>query len=173
MTQVISASEFINVVANTTAATIKLHTATPVKMKKTNNPLINKEVVKDTTGVYVFNQSYKDLVEQFAGVENFNPHALAWGEWVENSNYKVISHKGKFYLRYYNNINIAQQQYMVNGKAASEEEIAIINLMSPKKSMSKTQESVGLTEKTMVRVQNVCFDNIKSAYIGGIEYVIE
>ena len=79
----------------------------------------------------------------------------------------TIEHKGDLYLRFYGlkNGKVANE-YFVGGKAATEEQAALIRQFTERGDV-KSQASAGLTENQVI-ARNVKFSNIVSVKMNGI-----
>lgn len=129
-------------------------------------------IEKRTCGQFQFNYSYENAVnnrgakEQGAPID-FVAAPLSWGSWLEGFVNKVIEHKGDLYLRFYGLKNgKVENEYFVGGKAATEEQVALIKQFTERGEV-KSQASAGLTENQVI-ARNVKFSNIVSVKMNGI-----
>jgi hypothetical protein len=145
-------------------------TETTVKIPKKYG--ISGVVTKVVSKIVQLNFSYENAVNNRLAREgkdkDFEAQKLPWGEWFVAN--KIIAHKGKFYLRYYdiNNGNVLNKAYFVNGKPATEDELAIIK--EYEKSTNKPSNTQGLSEEHEVRPLVVAEENIIALKCGEIDY---
>jgi hypothetical protein len=145
-------------------------TETTVKIPKKYG--ISGVVTKVVSKIVQLNFSYENAVNNRLAREgkdkDFEAQKLPWGEWFVAN--KIIAHKGKFYLRYYdiNNGNVLNKAYFVNGKPATEDELAIIK--EYEKSTNKSSNTQGLSEEHEVRPLVVAEENIVALKCGEIDY---
>ena len=93
--------------------------------------------------------------------------AMPWGEWFVAN--KIIAHKGKFYLRYYDyNNNVLNKAYFVDGMPATDEQLAIIK--EYEKASNKPSNTQGLSEEHEVKPLVVAEENIIALKCGEIDY---
>lgn len=128
-------------------------------------------VTKIFDGVVQINYSYQNAVnsrlEKKGESGDFVAEKLPWGSWeIPN---KVITNKGKRYMRYYlvNNCG-SRSRYYVDGREATPEEVAIIKAYQSK-GYSTRQAASGLTEN-QVKPKVVDFDNVLEMVANGIKY---
>ena len=133
-----------------------------VKLLKRANPLAAANVTKITKMTCQFGYCYEKAVNnrlERAGAEaNFVAKSLPWGSWLEPN--RFIEYKGAIFVRFYSLKNgRASVRYYIDGKPASEAEIAIIKKFTPVRKESAKQSEAGLTEN-QVRPFNVRLENI-------------
>jgi hypothetical protein len=177
----ISRQDLVNILATTDVESVEVQSLSVAKMNKRNNPLKDERVTKRTTIVYGFGKSYEDRVNE-ALVESekeatFKSGSLKWGSWVEGAEGKVIQHtkdgEDKLYVRCYliDESNNATTEYYVNGKVATESELATIKEFLPSRTKDcSTQKDVGLESTKQVVVNAVDFSNIVWIKIGNETY---
>ena len=145
-------------------------TETTVKIPKKYG--ISGVVTKVVSKIVQLNFSYENAVNNRLAREgkdkDFEAQKLPWGEWFVAN--KIIAHKGKFYLRYYdiNNGNVLNKAYFVNGRPATEDELAIIK--EYEKATHKPSNTQGLSEENEVRPLVVAEENIIALKCGEIDY---
>jgi hypothetical protein len=172
----------ILVKASATAESVKVQTYSVAKMNKRDNPLKDERVNKLQTVEYAYGKSYEQRVNE-ALVENgkegsFESKELPWGHWLKGAEGSVISHnkKGedKLYLRCYVKKDVEPTiEYYVNGKSATEDELATIKKFTPSRTKdSSTQSEAGLETEKQVVVNAVDFDNIITITIEGVTYEV-
>lgn len=128
-------------------------------------------VTKVVSKVVQLNYSYENAVnnrlEREGKDRDFEAQKLPWGEWFVAN--KIISHKGKFYLRYYDyNNNVLNKAYFVDGRPATADELAIIK--EYEKASNKPSNTQGLSEEHEVKPLVVAEENIISLKCGEIDY---
>ena len=185
-TVTVTPQEMINILKSVTADHIRMNILHDVKMNKTNNPLITHSVTKNVIGDFQFGGSYtqrvnKAIIESATSFdkmpESFKSQGLRWGQWVEGAEGKVIAHTKndvtKFYVRYYNAIEINDVIYSVDGHFATDEELDTIEQFLPKsKSMPDTQKNAGVAEENKVIAQVADFNHIEWILIDETRYKI-
>lgn len=120
-----------------------------------------------------FNYDYETAVnnrlEKEGKPRSFNAQSLPWGTWLYPN--KVIENKGLFYVRFYCVKNhYPDVEYIVNGRPATESEVATIKAWQSTLSKgSATQSASGLTDN-QVEPRDVELDNIITFKCGGICY---
>jgi hypothetical protein len=129
---------------------------------------INGVVTKRAEGQVQLNYSYGNAVNNRREKEgmdrSFEPEPLRWGEWLVPN--KIITHKGKLYLRYYLIPGqYLDDEYFVDGRPATDDELKIINEWKASKKQSSRQE-----QENKVKLANVTFENIVSLKCGEINY---
>jgi hypothetical protein len=142
-----------------------------VKLTKAQTAEIGGPVSKIVSGVFQFNYSYENAVNNRLGAvdmpQEFKAEPLKWGEW-ETPN-KIIKHKGNLYLRYYGvEGQMLKVQYYINGKEANEGQSALIKAMTERKG-SQRQTDAGLDSHQVI-ARCVAFANIKSININGEKF---
>lgn len=148
--------------------TLKTSVKVPIKLG-----LGNVEKIFD--GVVQLNYSYKNGVnnrlEKIGATADFNALSLPWGNWeIPN---KVITNKGKRYMRYYlikcsDESKKPKVRFLVNGRAATDTEIATIKAYV-NKYYSNRQAAKGLTEN-QVSPRAVEFCDVLEVSVGGKKY---
>lgn len=151
-------------------------TSTEPKMRKTNNPFYGRvrkvsRVVNSALG-YDYETYVNARLERADLPSEFKASPLPWGEWVEGYEGIVISHKGKTYLRMTILPNTtAKPTYMVDGRVATDEELAVIKTFLQEPSYSNKQAACGLVEQSaQVSVRAYAVENIISIKQGEVEY---
>lgn len=145
-------------------------TETTVKIPKKYG--ISGVVTKVVSKIVQLNYSYENAVnnrlEREGKDRDFEAQKLPWGEWFVAN--KIIAHKGKFYLRYYdiNNGNVLNKAYFVDGRPATDEQLAIIK--EYEKATHKPSNTQGLSEENEVKPLVVAEENIISLKCGEIDY---
>lgn len=128
-------------------------------------------VTKVVSKVVQLNYSYENAVnnrlEREGKDRDFEAQSLPWGEWFVAN--KIIAHKGKFYLRYYDyNNNVLNKAYFVDGRPATDEQLAIIK--EYEKATHKPSNTQGLSEENEVKPLVVAEENIIALKCGEIDY---
>lgn len=128
-------------------------------------------VTKVVSKVVQLNYSYENAVnnrlEREGKDRDFEAQKLPWGEWFVAN--KIIAHKGKFYLRYYDyNNNVLNKAYFVDGRPATADELATIK--EYEKASNKPSNTQGLSEEHEVKPLVVAEENIISLKCGEIDY---
>lgn len=146
-----------------------LTTETTVKIPKKYG--ISGVVTKVVSKVVQLNYSYENAVnnrlEREGKDRDFTAQSLPWGVWFVTN--KIIAHKGKFYLRYYDyNNNVLNKAYFVNGEPATDEQLAIIK--EYEKASNKPSNTQGLSEAHEVKPLVVAEENIIALKCGEIDY---
>lgn len=144
-------------------------TETIVKIPKKYG--ISGVVTKVVSKVVQLNYSYENAVnnrlEREGKDRDFEAQKLPWGEWFVAN--KIIAHKGKFYLRYYDyNNNVLNKVYFVDGRPATADELATIK--EYEKASNKPSNTQGLSEEHEVKPLVVAEENIISLKCGEIDY---
>lgn len=164
-------SELVARVSRPGAVMVGLSTLTDTKAKKTGNSI--GQIFKQSRGVGIVGADYENAVRRegerqgASDAAGFKAESLPWGEWLIPS--KVITHKGKLYLR----TQSAPRQrktspWKVNayrdasGKFLSPE---TVKPFLPEKIDSARQSAVGLEAK--VEVRSFSFDSIQKVRIDG------
>lgn len=135
------------------------------------NTGLSRNVTKRWEGEVQLNYSYENAVnnrlEKQGDERSFKAKSLPWGEWDMPN--KTIIHKGEYYMRYYLfNGNKPKVEYLVDGRPATEEEVALIKgAKKPKE--SKRQADAGLSEN-QVSAQAIMFSNILEVRVDGQTY---
>ena len=145
-------------------------TETTVKIPKKYG--ISGVVTKVVSKIVQLNFSYENAVNNRLAREgkdkDFEAQKLPWGEWFVAN--KIIAHKGKFYLRYYdiNNGNVLNKAYFVDGMPATDEQLAIIK--EYEKATHKPSNTQDLSEENEVKPLVVAEENIIALKCGEIDY---
>lgn len=148
------------------------HITTETNVKIPKKYGINGVVTKVVSKIVQLNFSYENAVnnrlEREGKERDFEAQKLPWGEWFVAN--KIIAHKGKFYLRYYdiNNGNVLNKAYFVNGMPATDEQLAIIK--EYEKATHKPSNTQGLSEEHEVKPLVVAEENIIALKCGEIDY---
>lgn len=99
--------------------------------------------------------------------EKFVAESLPWGEWFIPN--KVITHKGKYYLRFYVTKSVKKETaYYLDGVKTDLNIADEIRESAP----SKRQAEVGIEAKDMVKPFTICADNVSGITLGGVSYTI-
>ena len=129
------------------------------------NPMFNSDgtcrVMKRTKTVVMLNNNYASAVsnrtEKTSGErKEFDADGMSGREWVEgyeNLISKATNGSDTLYLRTYFNMgnnNTPHVEYLVDGRLATDDELEIIKSYLPKKSESKKQAEVGLSEEEQI-----------------------
>lgn len=133
-------------------------------------------VTKVVSGEVQINFDYENAVnnrlEKQGGERTFNALSLPWGQWLYPN--KVIEHKGEYYIRFYELKGAKMSvEYYVNGRPATDTEVATIKAYKDSKSTASARQSAeGLTEN-QVKPKNVKATNILFFKCGEFEYTAE
>ncbi len=166
-------SELVARVSRPGAVMVGLSTLTDAKAKKTGNTI--GTIFKQSRGVGIVGADYENAVRRegerqgASDAAGFKAESLPWGEWLIPS--KVITHKGKLYLR----TQSAPRQrktspWKVNayrdasGKFLSPEDV---KPFLPPKSVSMRQVDVGLEPEVAIEVRSFSFDSIQKVRVDG------
>lgn len=154
-----NASQFVNLITGLkNGSFVTVEKTGEHKMKKTGNPLRDRKVEKSSTfqvQVGCDLQRIEDKRAKSEGREARRIGALPWGEYVADG-IPVISHKGSLYLRGFFSKGLSSE-YTVDGRPATEEELATIREFTSSRPMEKTAPLA------------IKFDNIKRLAGGGRE----
>lgn len=154
----------------------EVFTNTDARLLKTGNPY--NGVRKLTKSRFTIGASYGNAVVREGtrqGIEasSFTPEPLPWGEWVIGG--KVITHKGRLYLRQQttpNQRDAAQVQVLgyvsASGETLTREDVSA---WIPTRKESQRQQEVGLNRT--VRPLTYAFDSIVSIKLNGEEYKLD
>ena len=149
---------------------------TEVKAKKTGNPFAS--IRKGIKAVGFVGANYEASVNRemgrqgVAGEKQFIADSLPWGEWEVAG--KLISHKGKRYLRTQSSPGQRRRQrakityWKADGKFTQH---AVIERFLPAKSHSDKQEAVGLAAE-QIDVRTYAFESLRKVRIKGVTYKI-
>lgn len=143
---------------------IGIEQCTPVKLKKTGNPLDGREVCKYSKLNVRLNGNYTKQARRETGNSEFVAQPRAWGERVGES--CIIRHNDNFYLEYFC-MNVLESGYMIDGVHATPEQVDIIREFLPKR---KKTTNAGVSTDT-VRCVNV--ENIISVKMNGKNYILD
>lgn len=170
MNEVIKVSNFMTQIINLKGCKIvSITTRTSVAVPKYY--MIGGEVTKVTTKGVLVNLDYVKATNNRLIKEGkeptFKAKPLPWGEWLVPK--KIIAHNGKCYLRMYEFKGAKHEtEYFVNGKPATEHQIATIK--EYERSKHKPSNTQGLTRENEVRPTNVAEENILAFKCGKIRY---
>lgn len=173
----ISVNELVNIVSNIKCCQfcqISYGTPTDALSKKLKggqkNPYYGRvESITSMSGVQI-NANYENAVNNRlpkgdGNGERFVAESLPWGEWLVPN--KVITHKGKFYLRLYVTKSVKKETaYYLDGVKTDLNIAAEIRESKP----SARQAEVGIEEKDMVKPFTICADNVSSITLNGVTY---
>lgn len=148
--------------ANTNGASfVTITTLTEPKMRKTNNPLFGrvlKFAVRNCQFGYDYEKAVNNRLEKEGKERSFSANKLPWGEWAVFN--KIIAHKGNLYGRFYVAKNcVVKSAYIVDGRLATAEEVAIIKTFETERTESARQSESGLFEN-QVKPYDVRLDHI-------------
>ena len=164
-----------------------LVTHTDPKLKKGGrggvpvNPLNGNRVVKVTEQVIQLNRDYNSGVIAKAakteGVdisEEWTPEPMSGRKWLpgyENLIEQAVN-GDTLYLRTYvgEGNNPVKVSYLVDGRPATEEEVAIIKEYSPAKSSSNKQAEAGIAEENQVIPRSYKLEGVKSLKAGEFQF---
>ena len=168
----VSFKEFANIVKNMKGCQFaSIATTTDVKTKK-GCPISGvRKVTRRTCQLnYDYENAVNNHLERNGGERNFVGGSLPWGAWAIPN--KLISHKGKLYLRAYLVKGAANESKYIHadGSALTDSEVATINAYACSNGGSAKQAAAGLAEGEQVRSIAISFDSINHATIGGREY---
>ena len=96
---------------------------------------------------YVYENAVNNRLKGLGLEPTFDAMSRSWGRWVVPN--KIAENKGEFYLRFYTMANpnaLHDVSYLVDGRMATEDEVAIIKEFTPKPSESARQAESGLVE---------------------------
>lgn len=161
---------------------IELCTDTPVKMSKGGrkdiplNPYYEKDVRKVKTTRYEFGKSYTDKINEALAAEgrpavpeNHFTDKLPWGNYeIKN---KVVRYKDTRYLRcYLIKDEDVDEQILVDGEPATEEQLKEMEPYLPPKKESRKQSDAGISAEHSVSPLLFSFDNIRYIVLDGTRY---
>lgn len=142
---------------------------------KVPNKLGLGNVEKIFDGIVQLNYTYENAVNNRLGKiglkADFDALSLPWGSWeIPN---KIITNKGKRYMRYYlvkggDDTKKPKVRYIINGRDATDAEVAVVKPYV-NKSYSSRQAAKGLTEK-QVSPRAVEFCNVIELSVCGKKY---
>lgn len=159
------------------AKPVGIRATTDTKAHKTNNP--HGKITKTVRAVGMVGANYEKSVNsqlQKSGIKSeyeFEASKLPWGTWLIPN--KVITHKGKLYLRTQTTSGMRRKQAArvlyyrdEKGQFISKEEA---RKFIPEKTGSAKQADVGLEEPhAQVWVNTYMFDSLDKIRIGGKTY---
>jgi len=184
-TKQVSKEEILEVLKSTAANQMTISKIAEANLNKKDNPFYQKEgrsfvalkkVEKRSIGTYAYGVDYEAAVNEALVAEGksaeFKTESLPWGEW-ETPN-KLIAHNGKHYVRLYQQDDTKTEvEYLVDGAAATAEDMETIRTFEQKKSSgSAKQTEAGLEQTKQVKPNNICLDNIEWVEIEGTRYEI-
>lgn len=129
---------------------------------------LGKNVTKYTRKMVQLAYSYESAVNRHRIAEglanDFVAETLPWGEWLIPN--KVITHKGKYYLRAYDYRNnlLDAPTYYVDGRVATEDEVAIIKEWLASKSQTSRQGVENEVKPTNIEFGNIVYLACGSVY---------
>lgn len=142
----------INTLATLVNSMVNVTYKTDVKMNKRGNSLLADG--KSVTKVCVANLLYTDKsYAELNGLTEVN--SLPYGAWVEGKENMLIENNGKTQIRFYATADTkTATTYFVDGKEATEEEVALIKSFLPKRSETerKAFEPRNISEEKIVEV---------------------
>ena len=141
------------------------------------NDVFDGDIFVTRTQHVAYNWNYENAVNnqrKREGItEKFVSQGLPWGEWVEGGENKIITHKGEYYLRYYdgkkankNNGTGESIYHYEDGTELTEQELELMKQFKSKaKPKSKTQ---GVEEEVQPRAIKI--NGLNRVTIGGNTY---
>lgn len=146
-------------------------TLTEPKMLKRGNPFFGrvlKFAVRNCQFGYDYENAVNNRLEKEGKERSFSANSLPWGAWVEPN--KVIFHKGNLYGRFYVAKGaVVKSQYLLDGRLATDAEVAEILKWIPEREESARQSEVGLTEN-QVKPWTVQLNHILALKVNGEEH---
>lgn len=123
--------------------------------------------ITSMSGIQI-NANYENAVNnRIEGEEKFVAEKLPWGEWLVPN--KIITHKGKYYLRLYVTKSCKKETtWYINGERTN---LNLSNEIRESKPSAR-QAEVGIDEKDMVKPFTICADNVSSITLNGVTYNI-
>lgn len=143
---------------------ISIEQCTPVKMRKTNNPLDGRDVCKYSKLNVRLNGNYTKQARRETGNAEFVAQPRTWGERIGES--CIIQNKGTFYLEYFC-MNVLESGYMIDGVHATPEQVETIKEFLPKR---KKTTNAGVSTDT---VRCVKIENILSVTMNKKTYILD
>lgn len=133
-----------------------------ITVKNDHGPIIKKARFVGVSGA-----DYAGAVNR-AGADSFEAAPLPWGEFVENSGRKLISHKGGFYLRFQSTgeqrkNRPAKVQYYGNKGKLSHEQVE--PFLPP--TNSEKQAQAGVVKNKQVHVRSMSFESLQYIRLHG------
>lgn len=163
----------ITEISGATFAQIQMRTEP--KMRKTGNPFMGR-VEKISTSNVTLGAIYENSVNRQSGREDnpkkgdFKAQSLQWGEWLIPN--KIITHKGKLYLRAQVNAHMVPDvEFEIDGKPVTGPRKFYMESFIQTRKPSKRQTEEQGNEKE-VKPFTVAFDNIETIKEGGTVYQI-
>ena len=144
---------------------VSFKSVTVPTMNKTGNPLFGRVQKVTTASKVLFNSRYVKFADgEPVPTDEQGREKLPWGMWRVYP--KLIDHKGKVYVRLYflpnSNVKVS---YLVDGRKATEEELAIIKSFVRSNSHDewadgriKTPRTYDVTGITEFRVNGTCLN---------------
>lgn len=167
---------FNALVAQKSCTFVNLVTCTEPKMNKRGNPLfgrVKKLAVYNCQYAFSYENAVNNRLERQGDERNFNAQTMLWGTWVIGYENRIKIHKGEYFARFYRAKGCrAIVTYYVDGREATEEEIATIKAFTPLRKPSETQNAVGLTSN-QVEPFDIALKNIVSLTINGTTIVAQ
>ena len=168
-------SQFADTVTAIKGATfMSLRLRTEPKMRKTNNPYFGRVEKVSQTNVTV-GAIYQNSVNRQSEREgnekagDFEAMSLPWGQWLVPN--KLITHKGKLYLRAQVNAHMVPDvTYEIDGKEATSEQLAELETFIQTRKPSARQKEQG-NEKE-VKPFTVAIENIEEVTESGATYTL-
>lgn len=138
---------------------------------KTNPFNGHVSAITSMSGIQI-NASYEKAVNnRIKGEKDFKAESLPWGEWFIPN--KVITHKGKMYLRFYVTKSAkTEKAYYYDGERVDEEMAKDIASNIRESKPSARQAEVGISEEDMVKPFTVAAENISAITLNGTTYIV-
>ena len=173
----ISVSELVTIVSNVKCCQFcQLSYGTPIEAMnkkliggKGNRFYGHVSSITSMSGVQI-NANYENAVNNRlpkgdGNGEKFVAESLPWGEWLVPN--KVITHKGKYYIRLYVTKSVKKEtSFYFDGERTDENIKDEIRESKP----SNRQAEVGIEVEDMVKPFTICADNISSITLSGVTY---
>lgn len=151
---------------------VRVASTTDVPMKKRNNPLANRKVVKVSVATLQYGCNYEKCVNHRTadGVE-FKGKKLRWGKWVEGLENKVLIHNDELYVRLYQTPKSnLKEVYFVDGQRATADQVATIKTFAYQ-SYSDRQAEVGIEDyEDQVKPRSYKFTSINWLKCGQVVF---
>lgn len=172
MLKTITQTQALEILVNRNGAVIaSFGTLTDSKARKTGNPF--GTIMKTARFTGIVGADYEKMVQRqevkVTGQETFQTQSLPWGEWVKGKEGKVISHKGKLYLRISFPPNVNQPKaritYRTEGGRFVPKKKALEFIPTP--APSRRQAEVGVEEEKEVKVRTFSLDSIRYIKVNG------
>lgn len=162
----------INAIVNNErkGAFVGITALTTPSMRKKNNPYLNRVQKLTNRDMRTF-ADHQSIVNRRLVAEGkepiFESEPLPYGMWVVKDKY--LTYNGNVYLRLYLVENKSETtMWLLDGRVATDAEVADIKTYLTGSSTSRKQSECGLTEHQS-KPRNYLVDNIISLRIGGIE----